>query len=170
MGLRRTNKYDPPTFLDKLLLSPIRLLIEYIYHILLTLRGVSFKPPKNKPPIKFVCISDSHTHKPNIPGGDVLIHAGDMTNSGTVTDIQAQLDWLESIPGFRHKIVIGGNHDSYFDVNSRKDEDKASSKKLNFHKINYLQDKSLQLKFKGGRTLNFYGASDIPQCGGSDNA
>ena len=61
-----------------------------------------------------------------------------------------------------------GNHDSYFDTKSRKWEDK--NKRLDFKGIHYLENKSITLKFKGGRKLNFYGAADIPNCGGSDFA
>lgn len=96
-----------------------------------------------------------------------MIHAGDLTNAGTVKEIQAQLDWLASLP-HREKILIAGNHDSYFDPKSRRDEDKR--KKLNFRTLHYLENKAITLKFKGGRKLNFYGSPDIPQCGGSEMA
>jgi len=166
---RRANQYDPPTPLDTVLHSPLQALIQYLNALLIFLRGAPFKPPKNKPPIRIVCISDTHTGTPSIPPGDLLIHAGDLTNDGTAKDIQAQLDWLDSLP-HRYKVVIAGNHDSYFDPKSRRLEDVGSKAKLNFHNIHYLHNTSTQLKFKGGRTLNLYGAADIPQCGGSDFA
>jgi len=164
---RRKQIWDPPTPLDKLLDSPLRALIQIIYAVFLTLRGAPFKPPRNKVKIKVVCISDTHTNTLSIPNGDVLIHAGDLTNAGTVEEIQKQLDWLASLP-HREKIVIAGNHDSYFDAKSRKVEDKG--KKLKFRSLHYLENKAITLKFKGGRKLNFYGSPDIPQCGGSDFA
>lgn len=83
-------------------------------------------------------------------------------------EIQQQLDWLASLP-HREKIFIAGNHDSYFDVKSRKEEDKKG-RKLNFRNLHYLENKAVTLKFKGGRKLNFYGSPDIPQCGGNDFA
>ncbi|CZR64171.1 probable adult brain protein 239 [Phialocephala subalpina] len=164
---RRSNMFDPPTTLDNFLSSPLRALISILYSTFLFLRGAPFKPPHNKPLVKVVCISDTHTNTINIPNGDVLIHAGDLTNAGTVKEIQAQLDWLASLP-HKEKIVIAGNHDSYFDQKSRKEEDKG--KKLRLGNIHYLEHKSVTLKFKGGRKLNFYGAPDIPKCGGSDFA
>ena len=164
---RRRSLYDPPTALDSFLDSPLRFLVSTIYAILLSLRGASFKPRKDKPKVKVVCISDTHTNTQDIPNGDVLIHAGDLTNAGTVKEVQAQLDWLAGLP-HREKILIAGNHDSYFDAKSRKDEDKG--KKLNFRSLHYLENKAITLKFKGGRKLNFYGAPDIPKCGGSDMA
>ncbi len=66
--------------------------------------------------------------------------------------------------------MIAGNHDSYFDVRSRKEEDRKGDKRLDFKGIHYLENKAITLKFRGGRKLNFYGSPDIPQCGGSDNA
>ncbi|KAG4412737.1 hypothetical protein IFR04_014134 [Cadophora malorum] len=164
---RRRSLYDPPTALDSFLDSPLRFLVSTIYAILLSLRGASFKPRKDKPKVKVVCISDTHTNTQDIPNGDVLIHAGDLTNAGTVKEVQAQLDWLAGLP-HREKILIAGNHDSYFDAKSRKDEDKG--KKLNFRSLHYLENKAITLKFKGGRKLNFYGAPDIPKCGGRDMA
>ena len=164
---RRANQWDPPTLLDSLLDSPLRTLVSLIYSILLSLRGPPFKPPRHKPPVRVVCISDTHTNTRDIPDGDVLIHAGDMTNAGTVQEIQAQIDWMASLP-HREKIIIAGNHDSYFDPKSRKPEDKG--KKLNFRSINYLENKSVTLKFKGGRKLTFYGAPNIPHIGGDEHA
>ncbi|CAL3968125.1 unnamed protein product [Diplocarpon coronariae] len=164
---RRNNAYDPPTPLDRFLSSPLRYLTAIIYAVVLRLRGAPFKARTDKPTIKIVCISDTHTHIQDVPNGDVLIHAGDLTNAGTVEEIQAQLDWLALLP-HREKIVIAGNHDSYFDPKSRRVEDKG--KKLNFGTVHYLENKAIALKFKGGRKLNFYGAPDIPKCGGSDHA
>ena len=136
---------------------------------MVALRGAPFKTPQTKPSIRIVCISDTHTYTPELPAGDLLIHAGDLTNAGTIEDIQKQIDWLDSQP-HKYKIVIAGNHDSYFDPKSRKEADKKPNSKLNFRGLYYLQNSSLQLKFKGGRTLNFYGAPAIPQCGGTDFA
>ncbi|TAQ85231.1 hypothetical protein B7494_g6459 [Chlorociboria aeruginascens] len=166
---RRKSPWDPPTALDKLLDSPLRAIIFQLYAILLFLRGAPFKVPKNKPAIKVVCISDTHNNTTDVPGGDVLIHSGDLTNGGTVAEIQAQIDWLNSMP-HKHKIAIAGNHDSYFDPRSRKEEDKVANRKLDLKSINYLEHSAITLKFKGGRKLNFYGAPSIPQCGGRDFA
>jgi predicted MPP superfamily phosphohydrolase len=166
---RRSSIFDPPTALDLFLLSPLRAIIQSIYLFLLALRGAPFKPPRSKPKIRVVCLSDTHTNTPAVPPGDLLIHAGDLTNRGTVKDIQAQLDWLNSLP-HKHKIIIAGNHDSYFDPKSRKEVDKTSGIKLELYDMHYLQNQSVSLRFKDSRTLNIYGAADIPQCGGSDFA
>ncbi|KAH8587598.1 Metallo-dependent phosphatase-like protein [Bisporella sp. PMI_857] len=164
---RRQNEWDPPTLLDSLLTSPLRYLVSLLYFVLLAFRGAPFKPPRNKPHIRIVCISDTHSNTTSIPDGDVLIHAGDMVNSGSFRDIQAQIDWIASLP-HREKIIIAGNHDNYFDHNSRKDEDNGH--KLNLRSIHYLENKAITLRFKGGRKLNFYGSPGIPQIGGLEHA
>jgi Icc-related predicted phosphoesterase len=66
--------------------------------------------------MKLVCISDTHSlHRriPDIPDGDVLIHAGDCLGQGTLENIEDLNDWLGMLP-HRHKIVIAGNHDWAF--------------------------------------------------------
>jgi len=166
---RRKSKYDPPSLLERIITSPLALLISYIHALILVLRGPSFKPPKNKPPIRVVCISDTHSHTPSVPAGDLLIHAGDLTNDGSKASIQATLNWLNTLP-HKYKVVIAGNHDSYFDPRARREEDRNSKTKLVWGNITYLHNRSVNLKFKGGRSLNIYGSPDIPHLGGKEHA
>ena len=60
---------------------------------------------------RFVCISDTHNSSPNgafkLPKGDVLIHAGDMTNQGSFKELQKTVKWVEE-SDFEAKIVIAG--------------------------------------------------------------
>lgn len=97
------------------------------------------------------------------------MHAGDLTDDGTVADIQAQIDWISALP-YEHKIVIAGNHDSWFDPRARREKD--AGKAPRWGDVHYLQNSSVQLFFpsQGHRKLNFYGAPQIPQCGGKDFA
>ncbi len=62
--------------------------------------------------LKVVCISDTHCQldKVKVPKGDILIHAGDLTYRGTVSEILRELNILETLP-HEHKILISGNHD-----------------------------------------------------------
>jgi len=60
----------------------------------------------------FVAISDTHGFYWDIevPDGDVLIHAGDITGQGTYENLEDFNEWLATLP-HKHKIVIAGNHD-----------------------------------------------------------
>ena len=62
--------------------------------------------------MKFVAISDSHgCHRQlNLPKGDVLLHAGDVCNQGSILEVEDFLDWLSGLD-FKYKIIIRGNHD-----------------------------------------------------------
>ncbi|KAF2503334.1 Metallo-dependent phosphatase [Lophium mytilinum] len=64
---------------------------------------------------RFVCISDTHNQTPKLPRGDVLIHAGDLTNQGSLTELQKTVAWLEKAD-FEAKIIIAGNHDITLDA------------------------------------------------------
>ena len=61
--------------------------------------------------IRIVCISDTHNHSPpssfQLPKGDVLVHAGDLTNQGTSAEIEKAVAWLREVE-FRWKVVVGG--------------------------------------------------------------
>ncbi|KJH46309.1 Ser/Thr phosphatase family protein [Dictyocaulus viviparus] len=53
-------------------------------------------------------------YKKDIPNGDVLIHAGDFTNTGSVEEIVKFNDEIGRLP-HKHKIVVAGNHELGFD-------------------------------------------------------
>src|SRR6516162_4664118 len=61
---------------------------------------------------RIVCVSDTHgRHREiNIPDGDVLVHAGDLTVHGYLDELREFNAWLGTLP-HRHKVVIAGNHD-----------------------------------------------------------
>ena len=76
--------------------------------------------------MKIVFISDTHgkheylTSKAynNILGsGDVLVHAGDVSNVGKAHEIKQFLDWFSNTD-FTHKVFIAGNHDFGFETNT----------------------------------------------------
>ncbi|WYZ37610.1 hypothetical protein EsH8_II_001116 [Colletotrichum jinshuiense] len=66
--------------------------------------------------VTIVCISDTHNAQPRLPAGDILVHAGDLTASGTREELQRALDWIGGQP-HRHKVVVAGNHDLCLDEN-----------------------------------------------------
>ncbi len=68
--------------------------------------------------IRFACFSDTHTQTPNfkpefIVPCDVLIHAGDFSNTGTKKEVDTFRKWLLDYPA-KHRVVIAGNHDITF--------------------------------------------------------
>jgi Icc-related predicted phosphoesterase len=72
--------------------------------------------------VKFVVISDTHgQHNAfSLPEGDVIIHAGDVSNIGKPIEIIQFLNWFESL-NYQHKIFIAGNHDFFFENASASD-------------------------------------------------
>ncbi|XP_038047108.1 metallophosphoesterase MPPED2-like isoform X1 [Patiria miniata] len=74
--------------------------------------------PKPEGAVRFVCISDTHNQAARLiqtlPAGDVLIHAGDFTNTGRPSEVKRFNEFLGHLP-HRHKIVIAGNHEVTFD-------------------------------------------------------
>merc|ERR1711972_1097869 len=67
---------------------------------------------------RFVCFSDTHGLHDDIPANnrpaaDVLLHAGDFSNTGELEQIESLNSWLDAYPA-SHKIVIAGNHDITF--------------------------------------------------------
>jgi predicted phosphodiesterase len=65
--------------------------------------------------IRLVFISDTHGfHDIEVPAGDVLIHAGDGCNRGTLDEARRWGAFLHAQP-HRHKLMIAGNHDRCFE-------------------------------------------------------
>jgi predicted phosphodiesterase len=51
-----------------------------------------------------------HEEIENIPNGDLIIHAGDVTEYGTEEELQDFILWFSKLP-HKYKIFIAGNHD-----------------------------------------------------------
>jgi Icc-related predicted phosphoesterase len=70
---------------------------------------------------KLVCVSDTHMAEPNLPAGDILIHAGDLTFRGRPEELGKQRMWLaKQVKKFKKVIVIPGNHDFGFETDMGK--------------------------------------------------
>lgn len=65
-----------------------------------------------------MCLSDTHGLQDRmvhaIPEGDVLLHAGDFSNVGSVSDLTKFNEWMGELP-HKHKIVVFGNHEVSLD-------------------------------------------------------
>jgi len=156
--------FDPPPLLEVILSSPTKSLLRAVYHSLNSLRPDT-KP--KEPRIRVVCVSDVHSRRKDIPDGDLMVIAGDLTDDGTPRDIQQQVDGLNGLP-HEHKIAIAGNHDYWLDPRARSHmTGDLSPGHVDWRDIHYLQHSSVTLTFPahGNRQLRIYGAPQIPECG-----
>lgn len=160
-----SDPFEPPSLLALFLISPPKFILRFLYRTILFLRPAPGVVSTNA--IRVVCISDTHSKIPaEIPDGDLLVHAGDLTNSGTSADIQAQIDWLNSLP-HTHKVAISGNHDAWLDSRSRSTLNPPDRGDLRWGKVHYLQHSSATLDFptRRNRKLRVYGAPQTPTFG-----
>ncbi|KAG1720589.1 metallophosphoesterase domain-containing protein 1 [Suillus lakei] len=118
-------------------------------------------PRRSFSPVRTICISDTHNTDISslIPPGDILIHAGDLTHSGTLPELQVTFDWLGSFP-HEHKIVIAGNHDTYLQT----DEGRLWAQSWREHGIIYLEDETHAIQVRD-RALKVFGSPFTPQHG-----
>jgi Icc-related predicted phosphoesterase len=89
---------------------------------------------------RITVISDTHNkHKQvtsDLPGGDILIHAGDISSMGYEHEIRSFLAWFSSLNQYTTKIFISGNHDWGFQDNA----EKVKQILLEYPNVVYLQD------------------------------
>jgi len=91
--------------------------------------------------MKVTLISDTHTKhnqlNGDLPGGDLLIHAGDFMNSGyNPMEAMEFFNWFDKIAIYDHKIFIAGNHDRWMENKS----EEALGILTGYKTIDYLQD------------------------------
>ena len=160
--------WDPPSLLYTILTQPVKTLVRLLDFVFNLLRPKPQLPPS---PIRVICISDTHCLKTSdIPDGDLLIHAGDLTNLGSAEEIQPQINWINSLP-HEQKVVIAGNHDRHLDPRSRATlPAEHRNAVLNWKSIHYLQHNTATLKFRNGRELKIYGAPQTPTDERDDHA
>ena len=100
-------------------------------------------------------ISDTHTATPPLPGGDILIHAGDLTYQGRTKETKKQLDWIAQAP-YKHKIIVPGNHEVDWEKGHVPFDRYCTDRN-----ITYLIDSSVEI---GG--IKIYGSPRTPEfCG-----
>ena len=93
--------------------------------------------------MRFVCISDTHNFLADVilPPGDVLLHAGDLTGRGSLSEVERAARDLAALD-FKYKIVIAGNHDFAFE------RDPKNAKRILSQfapDVTYLQDEAIEL-------------------------
>jgi 3',5'-cyclic AMP phosphodiesterase CpdA len=59
--------------------------------------------------VKIVCISDTHNDDctDHVPHGDMLVHAGDFTDNGTLEELKNAYNWISKLP-HKVKIIVAG--------------------------------------------------------------
>jgi predicted phosphohydrolase len=67
--------------------------------------------------MKIVFFSDPHGlhYESDIPDGDMIICCGDISMSGTRSQVNQFLDWYAELP-HKYKIFVAGNHDFWFET------------------------------------------------------
>jgi predicted phosphodiesterase len=116
--------------------------------------------------VSVICISDTHNAQLTLPDGDILIHAGDLTQSGFLKELQASVDWLRAQP-HPIKIVIAGNHDLCLDANFQHLTGHADTQgePLDWGDIIYLQNTETTVTCHNGRSIRIYGSPYSPRHG-----
>lgn len=109
--------------------------------------------------VAIVCISDTHNTRPDVPDGDILIHAGDLTQSGSFQQLQAALNWLRALP-HPIKIVIAGNHELLLDPAKDDSSGRAILERaqLDWGDIIYLENSEVTVSCPNGRQLRIHGS------------
>jgi Icc-related predicted phosphoesterase len=112
--------------------------------------------------MKITLISDTHTkHKQLdglLPGGDLIIHAGDMSSMGYKHEIQQFLKWYNNLD-YTNKVFIAGNHDWGF-----QEDPKMCQELLEFYdKVTYLQDNLKLIGEEHQTSVKVYGTPWQPE-------
>jgi len=82
--------------------------------------------------VKITAVSDLHGHYPELPGGDLLIVAGDVTGNDTPGQHGEFHEWFAN-QEYVKQVYIAGNHDN-------------RTYKLGFPKSEYLQDSGIEFE------------------------
>lgn len=105
--------------------------------------------------MEIICLSDTHgKHRllKNLPKGDCIIHAGDVSKDGSERSSVDFMNWFSSL-NYQYKIFIAGNHDFYFESESER-----YLKKMVPPNLIYLNDSGVTI---GG--INVWGSPVTPR-------
>lgn len=99
--------------------------------------------------MKITMISDTHNrHKSlngDLPGGELLLHAGDISSMGHKHEIESFLTWFDKIDNYDTKVFIAGNHDWGFQTKP----EQCRGLLTGYKTVDYLEDEELVLYFDG---------------------
>lgn len=152
----RVNGRSPSTW-ELFWSSPTRFFAICLHQLLPAVKIAPSSRPKN--PLRVVCISDTHGIQFPLPLGDLLIHAGDMTQVGTADALQATVNWMNGQP-HTHKICIAGNTEECLYKPTTMG---LALPDINWGTVKYLHNSSLILRFANGRMLRVFGSPYTPK-------
>lgn len=155
-GLDSLLHRQPPTAWDNFKSNPLLFLAQRVYGWSQPTASTTLTLG-----IRVVCISDthnSHHSQPTLPAGDILIHSGDLTHSGSLNELCDALDWLSSHP-HPVKIFIAGNHDA-----SLADPETREHVLSLYPSLTYLENSSAEVTIRG-HVLRIYGSPYTPKYG-----
>jgi 3',5'-cyclic AMP phosphodiesterase CpdA len=124
--------------------------------------------------MKITFISDTHSKHnfvtKDLPGGDLLIHAGDISSMGYKHEIQDFCKWFDGLDNYDFKMFIAGNHDwgfidkEAFFVHRSVVIPKPTEEILNSYKnIDYLRDSSQEIQIGDNPSIKIYGSPWQPE-------
>lgn len=99
---------------------------------------------------KITFISDTHGKhnmiSKDLPGGDILIHAGDFMDSGW-NEMEAIMffKWFDEIKNYDTKVFIAGNHDRW----AQNNPEEFNGILTGYKTIEYLQDEEMGIYYDG---------------------
>jgi len=113
--------------------------------------------------MKITFISDTHNKHnqvtSSLPGGDLLIHAGDISSMGYKHEIQQFCKWFNGLENYIVKTFIAGNHDFGFE----KEPEMAKEIVGSYKWIDYLQDSFLGYGVDTENYVKIYGSPWQPE-------
>src|SRR5208282_56782 len=112
--------------------------------------------------LRIVAISDTHgqhaTLDGHMPDADILVHSGDLTSMGKLSQWQDAAAWLEAqTERYEHVLCIAGNHDFCAEA-FMKEGFEAEMREKMFPRVHYLRDSGVTLNGK-----YFYGSPWSPR-------
>ena len=108
-------------------------------------------------------ISDTHTKHEKLngflTGGDILLHAGDLSSRGYITELENFFKWYDKIDNYDTKAFICGNHDFGFE----NDNEKVKGLLTGYKTIEYLQDDLLMVGEDYDTMIKIWGSPWQPE-------
>lgn len=112
---------------------------------------------------RITAISDTHNKHNQItsalPGGDILLHSGDISSMGDNQEIQNFCKWFDEINNYDLKVFIAGNHDYGFEERF----DEVSQIVNSYKTITYLQDDWVGFQKDDLREIRIWGSPWQPE-------